>query len=172
MLPRNASSGVFWATRGESGAAVTSRDTRVQRCMGVSVPEVIDRVDRQADEATHQRPIDPDELQVASDRELEAPGGRVRIPAGDGLGDEVADLLPVLLHDPHDQVGHHGVDLVEQRVVGGERLGEGADTTVQRPLRSEEHTSELQSPMYLVCRLLLEKKKAIHNKSAYTTVCR
>src|SRR5437762_11396122 len=27
------------------------------------------------------------------------------------------------------------------------------------PIRSEEHTSELQSPMYLVCRLLLEKKK-------------
>src|SRR5437879_8605352 len=25
--------------------------------------------------------------------------------------------------------------------------------------RSEEHTSELQSPLYLVCRLLLEKKK-------------
>src|SRR5437764_7245797 len=28
--------------------------------------------------------------------------------------------------------------------------------------RSEEHTSELQSPMYLVCRLLLEKKKKLH----------
>src|SRR5437764_15418819 len=28
-------------------------------------------------------------------------------------------------------------------------------------LRSEEHTSELQSPMYLVCRLLLEKKNAV-----------
>ena len=27
-------------------------------------------------------------------------------------------------------------------------------------LRSEEHTSELQSPLYLVCRLLLEKKKS------------
>src|SRR5437762_6835828 len=27
--------------------------------------------------------------------------------------------------------------------------------------RSEEHTSELQSPMYLVCRLLLEKKKTV-----------
>src|SRR5437763_10022942 len=26
-------------------------------------------------------------------------------------------------------------------------------------MRSEEHTSELQSPMYLVCRLVLEKKK-------------
>src|SRR3712207_7362616 len=29
----------------------------------------------------------------------------------------------------------------------------------QRALRSEEHTSELQSRQYLVCRLLLEKKK-------------
>src|SRR6266581_9246275 len=28
-----------------------------------------------------------------------------------------------------------------------------------RPRRSEEHTSELQSPVHLVCRLLLEKKK-------------
>src|SRR5437879_9278459 len=28
-------------------------------------------------------------------------------------------------------------------------------------IRSEEHTSELQSPMYLVCRLLLEKKNMI-----------
>src|SRR5437763_2731265 len=30
--------------------------------------------------------------------------------------------------------------------------------------RSEEHTSELQSPMYLVCRLLLEKKKNINKR--------
>src|SRR3712207_8960429 len=34
------------------------------------------------------------------------------------------------------------------------------------PTRSEEHTSELQSRQYLVCRLLLEKK---NNLSAYTT---
>src|SRR5437763_13211385 len=33
--------------------------------------------------------------------------------------------------------------------------------------RSEEHTSELQSPMYLVCRLLLEKKKT-KDKTAQT----
>src|SRR3712207_7345337 len=32
---------------------------------------------------------------------------------------------------------------------------------VQRLARSEEHTSELQSRQYLVCRLLLEKKKKI-----------
>src|SRR5256885_8561467 len=31
--------------------------------------------------------------------------------------------------------------------------------------RSEEHTSELQSPCNLVCRLLLEKKKKIDNKT-------
>src|ERR1017187_9684925 len=30
-----------------------------------------------------------------------------------------------------------------------------------RSERSEEHTSELQSPMYLVCRLLLEKKQIV-----------
>src|SRR5438876_5001909 len=30
----------------------------------------------------------------------------------------------------------------------------------ERLVRSEEHTSELQSPVHLVCRLLLEKKKA------------
>src|SRR5256885_2443695 len=31
----------------------------------------------------------------------------------------------------------------------------------ERSMRSEEHTSELQSPCNLVCRLLLEKKKAV-----------
>src|SRR5437762_10518390 len=43
--------------------------------------------------------------------------------------------------------------------------------------RSEEHTSELQSPMYLVCRLLLEKKKNLIDiastlllRSVYTQV--
>src|SRR5690348_17932780 len=33
------------------------------------------------------------------------------------------------------------------------------DTDLVRSRRSEEHTSELQSPVHLVCRLLLEKKK-------------
>src|SRR5437762_10382951 len=38
-------------------------------------------------------------------------------------------------------------------------LGCPAGQPRAQALRSEEHTSELQSPMYLVCRLLLEKKK-------------
>src|SRR3712207_6923194 len=34
--------------------------------------------------------------------------------------------------------------------------------------RSEEHTSELQSRQYLVCRLLLEKKKKTHTRQNHT----
>src|SRR3712207_7377381 len=43
------------------------------------------------------------------------------------------------------------------RSSAGRKLGLDFESTV-RP-RSEEHTSELQSRQYLVCRLLLEKKK-------------
>src|SRR3712207_7070627 len=38
------------------------------------------------------------------------------------------------------------------------------------PERSEEHTSELQSRQYLVCRLLLEKKKQNHYTTSSCTV--
>ena len=37
--------------------------------------------------------------------------------------------------------------------------GESLKTVAYNSVRSEEHTSELQSPDHLVCRLLLEKKK-------------
>src|SRR3712207_7405808 len=37
-------------------------------------------------------------------------------------------------------------------------IGNGTDSGALCPPRSEEHTSELQSRQYLVCRLLLEKK--------------
>src|SRR5947209_16654039 len=39
------------------------------------------------------------------------------------------------------------------------RVGGRGPRRAHRPSRSEEHTSELQSRQYLVCRLLLEKKK-------------
>src|SRR5256885_6637823 len=41
----------------------------------------------------------------------------------------------------------------------------GTRHTVSVTLRSEEHTSELQSPCNLVCRLLLEKKKCLSKLS-------
>src|SRR5256885_9811972 len=51
--------------------------------------------------------------------------------------------------------------LVKRQWGGGPRLVRaGAEEAwTSTPLRSEEHTSELQSPCNLVCRLLLEKKK-------------
>src|SRR5256885_6419002 len=43
---------------------------------------------------------------------------------------------------------------------------------VRSHVRSEEHTSELQSPCNLVCRLLLEKKKkTLHNRLHPKLVC-
>src|SRR5947208_5194144 len=40
------------------------------------------------------------------------------------------------------------------------------------PVRSEEHTSELQSPDHLVCRLLLEKKKTPTSDAVPRTRCK
>src|SRR2546422_1896882 len=53
--------------------------------------------------------------------------------------------------------------------VCGEQLERGTDVVVPVVAalldeRSEEHTSELQSRLHLVCRLLLEKKKKKNNK--------
>src|SRR2546426_8123812 len=41
----------------------------------------------------------------------------------------------------------------------------------QNRVRSEEHTSELQSPCNLVCRLLLEKKKKKQEKNTFIRIC-
>src|SRR3989454_8780317 len=50
-------------------------------------------------------------------------------------------------------------------ILGDNEVSEGSWTLKTLADRSEEHTSELQSPCNLVCRLLLEKKK---NKNTYT----
>src|SRR3712207_8162923 len=51
--------------------------------------------------------------------------------------------------------GHRGVHVRRPP----ERDGRGSTQCTRHGERSEEHTSELQSRQYLVCRLLLEKKK-------------
>src|SRR3712207_7495208 len=53
------------------------------------------------------------------------------------------------------------------------RPGSRDSTTMSQPFafRSEEHTSELQSRQYLVCRLLLEKKKSGSHHSTTTHGC-
>src|SRR5258708_28554992 len=48
---------------------------------------------------------------------------------------------------------------------GGKKLKAFAPSGPSSGYRSEEHTSELQSPDHLVCRLLLEKKKTTSQNS-------
>src|SRR2546425_6259337 len=48
-------------------------------------------------------------------------------------------------------------------------VDDGAARVDQRDQRSEEHTSELQSLAYLVCRLLLEKKKKTISRTPRTS---
>src|SRR5205807_7836942 len=67
-----------------------------------------------------------------------------RCSLNEGLDDDRRDLAAVLREHPGERAGvagRHPVRVEEERA------------------RSEEHTSELQSPCNLVCRLLLEKKK-------------
>src|SRR3712207_7253509 len=70
-----------------------------------------------------------------------------------------------LLGDPvvHDLEAARHVDQLDARLVGQAegRVGDEQHRQVvarRHAVRSEEHTSELQSRQYLVCRLLLEKK--------------
>src|SRR2546427_6680321 len=83
------------------------------------------------------------------------------------------DALPILVVVEHDEDtirrADHIIDIGPSAGIRGGRLvaqGTAADImaaedsiTGRYLLRSEEHTSELQSQSNLVCRLLLEKKK-------------
>src|SRR3712207_7636522 len=60
----------------------------------------------------------------------------------------------------------HVVDEHLHRLLAGGVVDDAVDLALVR-VRSEEHTSELQSRQYLVCRLLLEKKKI----SSRTPLC-
>src|SRR3712207_7642715 len=81
-----------------------------------------------------------------------------QVAARDALGerDEVrTDLRPALHPEPRPEPAEradHRVDHQQDPVLGAQ---------VGHAVRSEEHTSELQSRQYLVCRLLLEKKNII-----------
>src|SRR5438876_3643214 len=66
------------------------------------------------------------------------------------------DALPISLRDEH-AVARGGAALEPLQPLAPARA-RGAPRELA-PARSEEHTSELQSPVHLVCRLLLEKKK-------------
>src|SRR5256885_11520356 len=66
------------------------------------------------------------------------------------------DALPI--YDDNG-VAHVGGRPAEVAKIDERRTGDGDAVGARGAGRSEEHTSELQSPCNLVCRLLLEKKK-------------
>src|SRR3712207_8222930 len=79
---------------------------------------------------------------------------------------------PVNLSERGLQVGVRSVDLDERASLphlgdqpGFLKICKAARFNAVGQLRSEEHTSELQSRQYLVCRLLLEKKKLLHRQA-------
>src|SRR5437762_11391058 len=82
-------------------------------------------------------------------------------------------LFRSLLQRLQRQLGRLGTADLSQRIQQTDPQGRIADQlsgadrvkidVLETFERSEEHTSELQSPMYLVCRLLLEKKKQTHS---------
>src|SRR3712207_8386210 len=76
----------------------------------------------------------------------------------DALGRSLEQHLDAFVaHDLGYRLGYVGI-LAAQQLLAALHNGDRAAEA-----RSEEHTSELQSRQYLVCRLLLEKKKYIHN---------
>src|SRR3712207_7892554 len=79
---------------------------------------------------------------------------------GEGAGGvRGAALLPEIGERQGGGGGHEHPLLDPERREGGEVRRGREQCRRDRQERSEEHTSELQSRQYLVCRLLLEKKK-------------
>src|SRR3712207_8268383 len=64
--------------------------------------------------------------------------------------------------------GRHPTGTAERRRGAEPDVVEQDEQHVRRALRSEEHTSELQSRQYLVCRLLLEKKTPLYDMQSCT----
>src|SRR5207244_11819914 len=77
--------------------------------------------------------------------------GVILFPNGDS--DAMAEEIEHVLNDPEIQERLGEMNLAWAKA---HRFEDSANTLV---LRSEEHTSELQSPDHLVCRLLLDKTK-------------
>src|SRR3712207_8729559 len=77
------------------------------------------------------------------------------------------DALPIWLHQEEGHADHQHADRhpARPRRAGlRDRRRRPGGRHLRRHRRSEEHTSELQSRQYLVCRLLLEKKNLLETR--------
>src|SRR2546423_6514719 len=77
-------------------------------------------------------------------------------------------LFRSLVLRPGRDVGEAGCGMRAAGVVAEQAALARFALSLPRSGRSEEHTSELQSLAYLVCRLLLEKKKNINRNNHFT----
>src|SRR5258707_6738835 len=95
------------------------------------------------------------ELAVAEMVRVARPGARVVVADGD------MDLIAIDIPDRAlaRKVIHAACDQMAQGWMGRQMPRLFQQAGLSNIIRSEEHTSELQSRQYLVCRLLLEKKK-------------
>src|SRR3712207_8311703 len=69
--------------------------------------------------------------------------------------DRLLDRLTARSHQDDDPFSIGRAGIIKEVILPAHQPGK----SIHGVLRSEEHTSELQSRQYLVCRLLLEKKK-------------
>src|SRR5207244_6512957 len=85
-----------------------------------------------------------------------------RLPPSFSIGPATTYLYTLSLHDALPILGYRTPNI--DRIAS-----EGAILTDYYGQRSEEHTSELQSPDHLVCRLLLEKKNTRQSQETRAT---
>src|SRR3989454_1610303 len=151
--------------RGTADAQVTRRVVEAATRLGI--PSVLDRMPDTLSEGERQRAalaraIVRGPQAFLFDEPLSRLDAKLRIELRAELLALHRALGATMIYVTHDQTE-------AMTMGGGQRIAvlhEGRVRQVGTPERSEEHTSELQSPCNLVCRLLLEKKKK--RKSTYS----
>src|SRR2546422_3669514 len=112
--------------------------------------------------------LDSSRLPSVFDRVVAYDGGVDEVMSYGGIAEaDVRDLIHgcIFTRGPKD-LKNTAVFVGGADIAAGEQLLAAATKAMFKPftvsaMRSEEHTSELQSRLHLVCRLLLEKKKVV-----------
>src|SRR2546422_9895350 len=111
--------------------------------------------------AERARQFDWEVTVIKDDKTMNAfalPGGKIAVYTGIfPVAKNEAGLAAILGHEVTHALARHGAERMRQGLLA--QIGLEAASIALGSGRSEEHTSELQSRLHLVCRLLLEKKK-------------
>src|SRR5688500_18308334 len=137
--------------------------------MGRKAKRVAAEVELETTEADNSQPTS-DSVEALNDSEAVEVGAAFEAEPYEGAGSVAVDELEAIelegiettLADADEAALEAGIASIFDTILaeGFETpLAENDDDFAEDDARSEEHTSELQSPCNLVCRLLLEKKK-------------